>query len=302
MKSLLIIDWRALTKSCSYSIFSDGFIEDEKEAIRLKIIYKFLELTQIYPDHSVIIADDCPPYWRTPYLKLQGIEYKGNRGKQPWKFRMLKSEWESEMSLLQSQLANAVGARVVRVPGWEADDVAGVLAVSNDTPMVLVSSDSDWAQLAGPLVTVVNLHNEKHDPCDIRVKLISGDPGDSIPGVPKLLKNGLRGSLNYGKTGALKLLEEHPDWEQVLGHHAVQPLQRNREVIILPCPSWDLDERITELQEHTTKHDKDPNGWEKLGIHVSDLKDVGDRVKDETLVARMRNKLLENRVQRLFNS
>lgn len=97
-----------------------------------------------YPE--VVIAMDRGPYWRkeiAPY-------YKGNRkrGKDdsPWDFQLI---YEA-MDTVKAELHEIFPYKVIQVKGVEADDIAGILVHrfgKRYKRILLISSDSDWAQL-----------------------------------------------------------------------------------------------------------------------------------------------------------
>lgn len=110
---------------------------------------------------------------------------------------------------------------VVRVPGYEADDVIGTLArraTEAGHDVVIVSGDKDFAQLVDERVRMLDtMRDVTYDPEVVRKKwgvrpeqmasylALLGDKVDDIPGVPGI-----------GAKGARRLLAEHADLEAVL--------------------------------------------------------------------------------------
>ncbi|MGE0712328.1 MAG: DNA polymerase I [Planctomycetota bacterium] len=112
---------------------------------------------------------------------------------------------------------------VLRVPGFEADDVIGTLcrlARAAGHEVVIVSSDKDFAQLVGEGVRMFDsIKDVTYDPELVRKKwgvaperfvdflALTGDKVDNVPGVPGI-----------GKKGAAELLASYGDLDGVLAH------------------------------------------------------------------------------------
>ena len=95
------------------------------------------------------------------------------------------------------EITEALGMATLSSPVYEADDLIGTLAAGADTPVTIVTSDKDLAQLLGPTDTLWDYAREtRYDAAAIEAKFgvppaaiadylaLVGDPGDNIPGVP----------------------------------------------------------------------------------------------------------------------
>lgn len=121
-------------------------------------------------------------------------EYKANRPPMP-------EDLAKQCGPLK-ELVEALGFPLIEIPGVEADDVIGTLAVqaAEGGMSVLISTgDKDMAQLVGPAVTLLNtMSNTSLDREGVITKFgvpperiidylaLVGDSSDNIPGVPKV--------------------------------------------------------------------------------------------------------------------
>ncbi|MES2638425.1 MAG: DNA polymerase I [Myxococcota bacterium] len=142
------------------------------------------------------------------------------------KFPEYKAQRPPMQDLLRDQLAwidrlvTANGFPILRVPGWEADDVIGTLAREAREAgheVVVVSGDKDFAQLVGEGVRLFDpMKDVTYDPELVRKKwgvpperivdllAILGDTVDNIPGVAGL-----------GEKGALQLLTTYGGLDEI---------------------------------------------------------------------------------------
>ena len=141
-----------------------------------------------HPTHIVAAFDVHQPTFR--HLKYDG--YKAKRHPMP-------EELKAQVPAMK-ELLLAMGVAVVELPGFEADDIIGTLAMRSDMPTVIVSGDKDVLQLVSDKTTV--LHTKKGITDVIRytpevlaeeglspqgiieMKSLMGDHSDNIPGVP----------------------------------------------------------------------------------------------------------------------
>ena len=120
-----------------------------------------------------------------------------------------------------NQLIEALGYPLIRIPGYEADDVIGALAklAEQSNHEVLIStSDKDLAQLVTESVHLINTMSKKRLdiagveekfgvlPCQI-IDLLSltGDTSDNIPGIP-----------GVGPKTAVKWLNEYKNLDNLI--------------------------------------------------------------------------------------
>ena len=117
---------------------------------------------------------------------------------------------------------------ILRIPGYEADDVIGTLAMQAKkagAEVVIVSSDKDFAQLLGDGVRMHDTIKDVHYDRELVKKkwgvwpeqmidylALMGDSVDNIPGV-----------AGIGQKGAQQLLEEHGSLAKLLETHANEP-------------------------------------------------------------------------------
>ncbi|MDE2155119.1 MAG: DNA polymerase I [Xanthomonadaceae bacterium] len=141
------------------------------------------------PDYLAFVSDAPGPTFRDALYD----QYKANRPPMP---DDLRAQVEPMLALV-----GALGFPILRVPGVEADDVIGTLAVQAQALgiEVLVSTgDKDLAQLVSPHVTLVNtMSNTVTDGAGVMEKFgvrpeqivdflaLTGDTVDNVPGVPK---------------------------------------------------------------------------------------------------------------------
>jgi DNA polymerase-1 len=141
------------------------------------------------PDYLAFVSDAPGPTFRDALYD----QYKANRPPMP---DDLRAQVEPMLAIV-----GALGFPILRVPGVEADDVIGTLAVQAQALgiEVLVSTgDKDMAQLVSPQVTLINtMSNTVMDSDGVMEKFgvrpeqiidflaLTGDTVDNVPGVPK---------------------------------------------------------------------------------------------------------------------
>ncbi|MES2311003.1 MAG: 5'-3' exonuclease H3TH domain-containing protein, partial [Pseudomonadota bacterium] len=141
------------------------------------------------PEYLAFVSDAPGPTFRDALY----AQYKAHRPPMP---DDLRAQVEPMLAIV-----GALGFPILRVPGVEADDVIGTLAVQAQALgiEVLVSTgDKDMAQLVSPHVTLVNtMSNTVMDSDGVMEKFgvrpeqiidflaLTGDTVDNVPGVPK---------------------------------------------------------------------------------------------------------------------
>jgi DNA polymerase-1 len=165
------------------------------------------------PDYLAFVSDAPGPTFRDALYP----SYKANRPPMP---DDLRAQVEPMLAIV-----GALGFPILRVPGVEADDVIGTLAVQAQALgiEVLVSTgDKDMAQLVSPQVTLVNtMSNTVMDGAGVMAKFgvrpdqiidfltLTGDTVDNVPGVSKC-----------GPKTAAKWLAEYGTLDQVMANAA----------------------------------------------------------------------------------
>ncbi len=141
------------------------------------------------PEYLAFVSDAPGPTFRDALYD----QYKANRPPMP---DDLRAQVEPMLAIV-----GALGFPILRVPGVEADDVIGTLAVQAQALGIEVeisTGDKDMAQLVGPHVTLVNtMSNTVMDSDGVMEKFgvrpeqivdflaLTGDTVDNVPGVPK---------------------------------------------------------------------------------------------------------------------
>ncbi|MCK4812755.1 MAG: DNA polymerase I [Candidatus Marinimicrobia bacterium] len=157
-------------------------------------------------------------------------EYKATREKMPFEMRP-QIQWIKD-------ILNAMNIPIIEIPGYEADDIIGTLALRAENENIdtyMVSGDKDFMQLitehiflyapaTGKRPLIVYGREEVEEkwglPPEHIIDLLGlmGDSSDNIPGV--------RG---IGEKTAVKLLKKHGSLEAVLSHAGKEPNTRVRE-------------------------------------------------------------------------
>ncbi len=164
------------------------------------------------PEYIAFVVDASGPTFRDDL----DPQYKANRPPMP---DDLRAQIEPMM-----QIVEALGLPILRVPGVEADDVIGTLAVQGadeGLTVTISTSDKDFAQLVRPGLALVNTMSGSRLDSDAAVMekfgvraeqiidflSLMGDSVDNIPGVEKC-----------GPKTAAKWLAEYGTLENVIAH------------------------------------------------------------------------------------
>jgi DNA polymerase I len=172
-------------------------------------------LREQYPDttHAVCVFDAKGPNFRNDWYPA----YKAQRPPMPDDLRLQVEPIHEVVRLL--------GWPILEVPGIEADDAIGTMAVlvaAQGQQVVISTGDKDMAQLVNPQVTLVNtMSNETLDEAGVQAKFgvaanriidylsLMGDTVDNVPGVEKV-----------GPKTAAKWIQEHGSLEGVMAASA----------------------------------------------------------------------------------
>ncbi|MFC5436298.1 DNA polymerase I [Rhodanobacter umsongensis] len=141
------------------------------------------------PEYLAFVSDAPGPTFRDTLY----AQYKAHRPPMP---DDLRAQVEPMLAIV-----GALGFPILRVPGVEADDVIGTLAVQAQAlgiEVLVSTSDKDMAQLVSPHVTLVNtMSNTMMDRDGVMAKFgvrpeqivdfltLTGDTVDNVPGVSK---------------------------------------------------------------------------------------------------------------------
>ena len=162
-------------------------------------------------DFSVCVFDAKGPTFRDELYP----EYKAHRSPMP-------DDLRAQIAPIH-EVVRLMGWRVLDVPGVEADDVIGTLAViaaRQDIEVIVSSGDKDLAQLVNSHITIIDTMNGKRRdlagveaefgvPAHLMVdyQALVGDAVDNVPGVPKV-----------GPKTAAKWLQEYGSLDAVVAN------------------------------------------------------------------------------------
>ncbi|MCI0696287.1 DNA polymerase I [candidate division KSB1 bacterium] len=189
-----------------------------------------------HPDYLAVVFDTPEPTFRHKAF----AEYKATRQK-------MSDDLVQQLPMIR-QFCEALGAKVIELPGYEADDVMGTLAKTSaqqEIDTYLVTGDKDFMQLVGPRVVIYNTGKgetvEILDADGVHEKIglpparvidflaLMGDTSDNVPGVPKI-----------GEKTARELLLEYDTVEKLLANadkvkraNVRESLKTNREQALL---------------------------------------------------------------------
>ncbi len=188
------------------------------------------------PDYLAVVFDTPEPTFRHKAF----AEYKATRQK-------MSDDLVAQLPMIR-RFCEALGAKVVELPGYEADDVMGTLAKTSAQQAIdayLVTGDKDFMQLVGPRTVIYNTGKgetvEILDADGVQEKIglppqqvidflaLMGDTSDNVPGVPKI-----------GEKTARELLLEYDTVEKLLANadkvkraNVRDSLKANREQALL---------------------------------------------------------------------
>ena len=181
----------------------------------LSMLIKFIELSQ--PDAIICAFDAGKPKFRMEALE----QYKAQRPP-------MDNELRVQFPLIEN-LLESMNIPVVKVPGWEGDDILGTIAARDEAlgyKTLLVTGDKDACQLASELTSIVTTKKgitdidvmsperviEKYGIAPDRFPDylgLMGDSSDNIPGVPGV---GAKTAVKYlQEYGSIEGLYEHAD-------------------------------------------------------------------------------------------
>src|SRR6185312_13326958 len=159
-------------------------------------------------DYAACVFDAKGPTFRDEWYP----DYKANRSPMP---DDLRSQIEPIHEVVQ-----LLGWKVLAVPGVEADDVIGTLAVmaaGQGIEVVVSSGDKDLSQLVNERITIIDtMTGKKRDVAGVTAEFgvppalmvdyqtLVGDVVDNVPGVPKVgPKTAAKWLQEYGSLDAL---------------------------------------------------------------------------------------------------
>ena len=207
MKKLLAVDGNSILNRAFYGIrplnAGDGL---PTNAIYGMLNILHARLSQVEPDYAAVAFDVKAPTFR----HKEYTEYKAGRHAAPDDL-LAQMPWAKKC-------CEAMGMKVLELPGWEADDILGTLAAMAEDEEVetyILTGDRDSLQLISDTTKILLATNNDTITFDraafnekyglepevfVDVKALMGDSSDNIPGVPGI-----------GEKTALKLIGEYHD-------------------------------------------------------------------------------------------
>ncbi len=209
MKKLLVVDGNSILNRAFYGIR----LLTNKEGIYTNAIYGMInivakQIEQLSPDYCAVAFDLKAPTFRHQMFS----DYKAGRHETPPELLAQFPYAKEAMTVL--------GAHVLELEGYEADDILGTLAAMGDREGIssyVLTGDRDSLQLISDHTTVLLATNTDTVTFDraafrekygvepeqfVDVKALMGDSSDNIPGVP-----------GVGEKTALKLISEFSSLE-----------------------------------------------------------------------------------------
>ncbi len=251
---LFLIDGYALIYRAFYALISRPLrtAKGENTSAAWGVTNFLLRLREKYRPDYLVWINDAGDSFRT----VEYPEYKSTREKLDDE---LQADFDRAVERVEQLLA-AFRIPLAVVAGYEADDVIGTLAaraVQRDLHAVIVSGDKDFYQLIRPGVSLLNpgrggaggveeswvteanasdrLGVPPHQVTDYLA--LVGDTSDNVPGV--------RG---IGEKGAVQLLQQYGDLENLIAHAAEIPLKRPREALAQYAAEARLSKRLVTIQ------------------------------------------------------
>ena len=218
-KTLLLIDGSSYLYRAFFAGGGDMKVtlpdgtEQKTGAIRILINMMQSLRKEVPADYVACVFDAKGPTFRDEIYP----QYKANRDPMP-------DELRSQIAPIH-EVVRLLGWAVLDVPGVEADDVIGTLAVTaarQGVEVVVSSGDKDLAQLVDEHITIIDTMNGKRrDLAGVEAEFgvparlmldyqtLIGDTVDNVPGVPKV-----------GPKTAVKWLQEYGSLQAVVDNAA----------------------------------------------------------------------------------
>ena len=215
---LLLLDGHSLAYRAFYALPVENFMTSTGQPTNA--VYGFMSmllsvLSAERPTHVAVAFDVSRQTFRTELYP----EYKAQRESSP-------AEFKGQVALIEDVL-DAMGIRVIALPGFEADDVIATLAdqaQAERTDVSIVTGDRDTFQLITDHITVLYPRKGVSDLARMTPTAVldrygvtpeqyadyaamRGDPSDNLPGVP-----------GVGEKTAAKWLTEYGDLTSLIEH------------------------------------------------------------------------------------
>jgi DNA polymerase-1 len=251
---LFLIDGYALIYRAFFAMISRPLrtSKGENTSAAWGVVNFLMRLREKYRPDYVAWVNDAG----TSFREERYPEYKSTREKLD---NELQADFDRALERICAML-EAFRIPLVTVPGYEADDVIGTLAVraaARGLQAVIVSGDKDFYQLIGPGVALLNpgrggpaaVEESWVDESNASERLgvtpgqvvdyhtLVGDTSDNVPGV--------RG---IGEKGAQKLLAEYGDLDTLLARAGEVTAKRPREALLAQADSARLSRELVTIK------------------------------------------------------
>jgi DNA polymerase-1 len=206
------------------------------------------------PDYFAIVFDAPGPTHRHDAYE----DYKAHRPGMP-------DDLKIQIPLIK-EVIKAFNVQTIEMPGYEADDILGTLAIKAEKEKLdvyILTGDKDMCQVVSPHVKLYDSMKEKiTGEKDVKEKFgvppkqfpeiiaLMGDASDNIPGAP-----------GVGEKTAVKLLKEFGDLDSIIRNHGEIKNTRARNAV-----ANNIDSIKMSLDLATIHLDVD------LGLSIEDLK------------------------------
>jgi len=203
------------------------------------------------PDYLAWVHDSG-----TSFRKETFPEYKATREK-------LAADQQADFDRGMERIAallQAYRVPVITLPGFEADDVIGALAlqaVEKKINVVIVSGDKDFQQLVRPGVWLLN--PGRGGPANVEEHWVSTDNATERLGVPPSLvtdylalvgdaSDNIPGVRGIGDKGAAELVNTYGSLEDILAHASEITKKRPREALLEQAEAARLSKRLVTIK------------------------------------------------------
>ncbi|MEN6306650.1 MAG: 5'-3' exonuclease H3TH domain-containing protein, partial [Anaerohalosphaeraceae bacterium] len=217
------------------------------------------------PDMLVVAMDSKTPSFRTKIYP----EYKAHRPPMP-------EDMPPQINRIE-QILEALNISMLRVDGWEADDIIGTLAAKAAQAGIyayICSKDKDMLQLVGDYVATYDIKSgqktdlqKMHEEINllprqfIDVLALQGDASDNVPGVPDV---GPKTAIEWiQKYGSLEELYQHAD--EIKGKRG-DNLRNNKDIAFLSQKLVTIDSNAPVEFNEKTFAVSEPNREKLAGL------------------------------------
>jgi DNA polymerase-1 len=251
---LFLIDGYALIYRAFFAMISRPLrtAKGENTSAAWGVVNFLLRLREKYrPDYIAWINDAGVSFRSERYA-----DYKSTRQKLG---QELQADFDRSVERI-CELLDAFRVPVLAVPGYEADDVIGTLAgraAAHGLQAVIVSGDKDFYQLIAPRIALLNpgrggpaaVDEVWVDESNASERLgvppervtdflaLVGDTSDNVPGVKGI-----------GDKGALKLIADYGELENILAHATEVSGKRPREALLAQADAARLSKELVTIQ------------------------------------------------------